>query len=256
MTDSLILVDRKDAVVTVSFNRPKQLNALTTELLIELQGVLDGIAADKSASVVILTGVGRAFSVGVDLKARQVGGVNLTGGDIGSDLNIAARGVIRTLETMPQAVIARVQGFCFTGALEIALAADIIMVDASAKLGDTHATIGIRPTWGMTQRLPRAVGLQRAREMSFTARHITGVEAAEYGLALQACPPEELESVVDELATTIAAQSSGSVAAYKDMYAKSANTGLEEGLEYEFNTEFEIEDTDERMAAMMKRLRG
>lgn len=256
MTDKLILVDRKDGVVTVSFNRPKQLNALTTELLNELQGVLDTIAADKTASVVILTGVGRAFCVGVDLKARQVDGVNLTGGDIGSDLNIAARGVIRTMETMPQAVIARIQGFCFTGGLEVALAADIIVVEDTAKLGDTHATIGIRPTWGMTQRLPRAVGLQRAREMSFTARHITGAEAAEYGLALQACPADELVAVVDQLAESIAAQSSGSIAAYKDMFAKSANTGLQEGLEYEFNTEFEIEDTDERMAAMMKRLGG
>ena len=256
MTESLILVDRRDAVITVSFNRPKQLNALTTEMLAELQGVLDGIAADKTVSVVVLTGVGKAFSVGVDLKALMASGIDLTGGNVGNKLNDTARGVIRTLETMPQCVIARAQGFCFTGALEVALAADIILVNDEAKLGDTHATIGIRPTWGMTQRLPRAVGLQRARELSFTARHFTGVEAAEYGLALRSVPLTELDDVVGQLATTIAAQSAGSIAAYKDMYAKSANSGQNDGLAYEFGTEFDIADTDERMAAMLKRLGG
>ena len=171
-------------------------------MLEELVVALDAISEDESVKVVVLTGAGKAFSAGVDLKA--LGGRTLEGGAVGDYLDVPARQVIDRLTTIPKIVIARVNGFCFTGALEMVLACDLVVVANEARLGDTHTKWGLRPTWGMSQRLPRMVGIVRARELSYTARTFTGVEAAEWGLATQAVPLEELDGAVNDLARTIA----------------------------------------------------
>ena len=155
------------------------------------------MAADDAVRVVVLTGEGRAFSSGVDLKA--LGGRSLEGGSVGDLLDLPARRAIELLTTMPKVVVAKVNGFCFTGALELALACDLVVTADEAKFGDTHAKFGLRPTWGMSQRLIRLVGVARARELSYTARTFTGVEAAEWGLAVRSVPRDELDAAVDEL---------------------------------------------------------
>ncbi len=246
MSDDLVILAVAGRVAEVTLNRPDQLNALTPALLGELGACLDGLAERDDVSVVVLSGAGRAFSAGVDLKAL---GDDAAGGDVGGSLNDRARHVITCIESMPQAVIVKINGFCFTGALEIALACDLRVVAEGAKLGDTHAVLGFRPTWGMTQRLPRLVGAQRARELSFTARSFSGAEAAAYGLALEAVPLVELDARVAALAESIAANSPGSIAAYKDLYRVAANSGLAEGLAFEAGTEYDIPDTTERVAA-------
>lgn len=256
MNDDLVALDIGQRVAEVTLNRPDQMNALTPELLQALLDHLRGLAERNDITVVVLSGAGRAFSAGVDLKALQKGDSDASGGDVGDALNDRARQVIRCLETMPQAVIAKINGFCFTGALEIALACDLRVVAEEAKLGDTHAALGFRPTWGMTQRLPRVVGAQRARELSFTARTFSGREAAEYGLALQAEPLVKLDRVVSDLAQQIAANSPGSIAAYKDLYRAAANKGLTDGLAYESGTHYEIPDTSERVAMFMRKRLG
>ncbi len=256
MSEELVLLDVADGVATVTMNRPEALNALTAPLL-ELAGdMLERLAADATVSVVVLTGAGRAFSAGVDLKALQDAGQDVSEGNVGDALNNAARRVQHLLETMPQASIAKVNGFCFTGAMELMLACDIILVADEAKLGDTHAKIGLRPTWGMTQRLPRKVGMMRAKELSFSARTITGVQAAEYGMAMESVPLADLDARVAELAATMAENSSGSIAAYKDLYAQSENSGVTDGLSYEYGTTYAIPDVRERMEAILSRLKG
>ncbi len=125
-----------------------------------------------------------------------------------------------------------------------------------AKFGDTHAKLGLRPTWGMTQRLARRVGMMRARELSFSARTFSGVEAARFGLALEAVPRAELDRRVDELAAAIADNSPGSIAAYKDLYRASENKGLDDGLAYETATHYEVADVKERMAGFLAQLGG
>jgi enoyl-CoA hydratase len=243
---STVLLERSGAVATVTLSRPEALNAITREMLLELGATLDGIAADVSVRVVVLTGAGRAFSAGVDLKA--LAGVKLDDGAVGDFLDIPARAAITTITTMPQVVIARVNGFCFTGALEVVLACDMVVAAAEAKLGDTHAKWGLRPTWGMSQRLVRAVGITRARELSLTARTFTGTEAAAWGLATCAVPLVELDAAVDELARAVTAGSPGSVAAYKDLFLRSLDEGLAAGLDYEASTIFDIADTEERIS--------
>ena len=118
----------------------------------------------------MLTGAGRAFSAGVDLKA--LGQRRLDNGMVGDLLDVPARDLIVQLTTMPQPVIARVNGACFTGALELVLACDLAVAADGAKFGDTHAKFGLRPTWGMSQRLVAAVGITRARDLSYTVADV------------------------------------------------------------------------------------
>jgi enoyl-CoA hydratase/carnithine racemase len=248
MTDveTTVTTTRAGAVATLTLTRPKALNALTHEMLAELGAALEALSTDSSVRVVVLTGEGRAFSAGVDLKALAAGRVD--GGSVSDLLNDNARNAIRLLTTIPKAVIARVNGFCFTGALELALACDLIVVADEAKLGDTHAKWGLRPTWGMSQRLIRAVGVARARDLSFTARTFSGQEAAAWGLAVSSVPLADLDAAVADLAASIVENSAGSIAAYKDLYRRALDVGLEDGLTYEFTTSYPIADAQERIA--------
>ncbi len=256
MSYEFITLDQSNHVSTLTFNRPDALNALTPELLAETAEALEAIAGDDGVRVVIITGAGRAFSAGVDLKALRDRGLDISAGNVGDDLNDTARRVQLTMEQMPQAVIAKVNGFCFTGGVELILACDIVICAEEAKFGDTHAKLGLRPTWGMTQRLARRVGMMRARELSFSARTFSGVEAARFGLALEAVPLADLDAHVDELAASIAANSPGSIAAYKDLYRASENAGLDDGLAYETATHYEVADVKERMAGFIAQLGG
>lgn len=247
MTDTAtVLTTVAGPVATVTLSRPDALNALTPSMLVELGDALHLIALDDAVRVVVLTGEGRAFSAGVDLKA--LGGRSLEGGSVGDVLDLPARRAIELLTTMPKVVVAKVNGFCFTGALELALGCDLVVTADEAKFGDTHAKFGLRPTWGMSQRLIRLVGVARARELSYTARTFSGVEAAEWGLAVRSVPRDELDAAVDDLVATLLANSQGSLAAYKDLYRAALDSDMVAGLAYEAGAEYEITDTDERVA--------
>jgi enoyl-CoA hydratase/carnithine racemase len=231
--------------VTVTLSRPGALNAITVGMLEELHEALTQLAADPLVRVVVLTGEGRAFSAGVDLKALQ--GISLSGGAVGDFLDLPARRLIEQIQSMDAVVIAAVNGFCFTGALEIALACDLVVAAEEAVFADTHAKFGLRPTWGMSQRLPNAVGAARARLLSLTARRLTGREACEWGLAAIAVPQEALQETVAGLAAEIAANSPGSLAAYKDLFKAHERLGTAAGVQYEAGTQYVIADTNERL---------
>ena len=245
--EQLVLVDRADATATVTLHRPDALNALTADMLSQLGDVLEELGADRSVAVVVLTGAGRAFSAGVDLKS--LGGMPLVDGTVGAVLDDPARRAIAAITGMPKVVIAKVNGACFTGALELALACDLMAVASEAKMGDTHAKWGLRPTWGMSQRLGRAVGPARARLLSYTARTFTGADALAWGMAALAVPGAELDAAVEALAGEVAACSPGSLAAYKDLYRRSGDLGLSEGVAYEAATTYPITDSESRVAA-------
>jgi enoyl-CoA hydratase len=235
-----------DGVVTVTLNRPDALNAITPIMLGALGDALAGLAADAAVRIVVLTGAGRAFSAGVDLKA--LGNRELLNGKVGDILDLPARRVTELLSTMPAITVAKVNGFCFTGALELALACDLMVVADEAKLGDTHAKFGLRPTWGMSQRLPRLVGMAAARELSLTARTFTGAEAKALGLAARSAPLAELDATVADLVGAMAANSTQSLRAYKDLYRQTTELPLSQALAYEYGTEYLIADTTERLA--------
>ena len=249
MTDTYtaIKVDATAPIATVTLNRPEALNAITPAMLLQVNDALDALEADPAVKVIVLTGEGRAFSAGVDLKAIAASG-GAKGGDVAGGLNGQARRFTSAVSAMRAIVIAKVNGFCFTGALELAIACDIVVAANEAKCGDTHTKWGLRPTWGMSQRLPMLVGLARARELSYTARTFTGADAAAWGLFAYACPLAELDAKVDEVAGAIAANSSDAVAAYKNLYAAAERTLLPEGLQYEYTTQFAINDSADRVS--------
>jgi enoyl-CoA hydratase/carnithine racemase len=244
--DSTVQLAIDGRVATVTLHRPDALNALTPPMLALLGDTLERAAGDDAVGVVVLTGSGRAFSAGVDLKS--IGGHPLDGGAVGDVLDLPARRVTTLLSTMPKITIAKVNGFCFTGALELAIACDLVVTADEAKLGDTHVKWGLRPTWGMSQRLLRLVGPARARDLSYTARTFTGADAAAWGLASRSVPRDQLDDTVTALADEILANSADALAAYKDLYRTALDTGLTDGLAYEASARYPISDSDERVA--------
>lgn len=246
MPFTTVLTNHLNGVATLTLHRPEALNAITTTMLVELKQALEDAAKDDTIGVIVLTGTGRAFSAGVDLKA--LGNRSLEKGGIGPILDDPARVVIATIQSIAKVVIAKVNGYCFTGALEIALACDLMVVAEEAKFGDTHAKWGLRPTWGMSARLPQAVGLRKARELSFTADTFTGRDAATWGLANSAVPLAELDKTVQTLADKILTNSRGSLAAYKTLYNQGIGKTVDAALAFENSSVFPIGDTGERIA--------
>jgi enoyl-CoA hydratase len=245
-----LIYEKRDRVARITINRPSVMNALTPALLGEIKSAVLDAGNDNEVGVVVLTGAGRAFSAGVDLKS--LGERKLDKGKVGPILDDPARELIETIQSIPKIVIAMVNGYCFTGALEIVLACDLVVASEEAKFGDTHARWGLRPTWGMSQRLPRTVGLSKARQLSFTAETIDGREAERIGLANMAVPADKLEEATQDLISKIMLNSLDSLAAYKYLYNRGQRVTLEQGLKLEFTTEFDIKDTEERIEKFRK----
>ena len=243
---SEIVLTKSGHTATVTMNRPDALNAITPTMLEELNDAVLKVEEDQEIRFVVLTGEGRAFSGGVDLKA--LGERELLNGKVGDILDLPARALTGRLSSMPKVTIAKVNGFCFTGALEIAMSCDLIVVADEARLGDTHAKFGLRPTWGLSQRLPALVGMARAKELSFSARTFDGVEARMWGLAALGGPLEELDNLVTSTIEKMAANSSESFVAYKDLYAATERLSADQDLVYEAESDYSFTDTGERLA--------
>ena len=248
MNMALIKTATADGVKTISFNRPEALNAFNPELLRALTAEIAAANRDRSIGAIVLGGEGRAFSAGVDLKLLK--SATPVSGRISGDFDGEAYKATAAIRHCLHPVIAKVHGFCFTGALELALHCDFIFTTGDTKFGDTHARWGLRPTWGMSQNLARAVGVRRARELSYSARTFTGADAARWGLANDALTDKtSLDIHVDKRAAEIASASRGAVSAYKKLYAAHEELRpLEEALETEVALDFpEIDDTAERL---------
>lgn len=245
-----IIVEKKEGVAKITLNRPQALNALNLPTFAEIQAALEDIRRDDSVGVVLITGAGRAFSAGLDIKAISGGAA---GGDVGVEINRMGLGTIAAIESLPKPVIAMVNGYCLTGALEVALACDMIIASENAVFGDTHAKWGLRPTWGLSQRLPRAVGVMKAKELSFTAETISAQEAERIGLINKVVPAERLEEAALELAGKMLSNSRGSLAAYKTLINQGMKADLATGLKIEAETLTVIEDTAERLKSFGKK---
>lgn len=238
-----------DGALTVTLNRPQQLNAFVPEMLEEIARLVNAASTDPSVAVIVLEGAGRAFSAGVDLKVLQ--GIEPAAGKIGDIFDQPARTAYEAIRSASCPVIAKVHGACFTGALEMALHCDFILTTVDTKFGDTHAKFGLRPTWGMSQTLAQAVGVRRAKELSFTARTFSGADALNYGIASEAVADKAaLDQLVSDYARRIAANSSQAVAAIKDLYDLSQQRlGMQEALDAELSREYPlIEDTNQRLS--------
>ena len=242
----LVLREDRDGAATLTLNRPDKLNALNVELFKALDDHVAAIETDASVRLVILRGAGRCFSAGHDLG-------DIAAGEKLPRPNFQAS-VIERLADLPLPVITAVHGHCYTGALELALAGDIIFASEAARFGDTHAKWALTPVWGLSQRLPRRVGTYKAREMMFTCRTYGGREAQAIGLANICVANEDYESGLVALADSILANSSFSHAANKKLLMDTDGLPQSVGLAHEvFRGEGRGPDMEERIAAFQNK---
>ncbi len=215
-----------DGIATLTFNRPKALNALNTTLLEEFADALDKIKKDESIRVLILTGAGeKAFVAGADIT--EIATLTPLGAkkfaQFGQD-------IIGTLQSLAIPVIAAVNGYALGGGCEMALACDFIYASEKAIFGLPEITLGVIPGFGGTQRLPRLIGANRAKEMIFTGKHLTAAEAREIGLVNKTFAPEELMTAVNDVARLIASKGKASLCAAKQTVSQGLNADLATGL--------------------------
>jgi enoyl-CoA hydratase len=191
-----ILFQVENGIATITFNRPKVLNAMSLEVITELAQALKVCAQDDSVKALILTGAGeKAFVAGADISQMQ----NSTSVEI-LKLMETGQETLRFLETMAKPSIAAVNGFALGGGTEIAMACDIRIAAENAMFGQPEILIGILPGWGGTQRLPRLVGMGRAKEMILSGAQISAQRAYEIGLVNKVVPAAELLAEAGKMA--------------------------------------------------------
>jgi enoyl-CoA hydratase len=188
MPDAVLRIEKTDRVVTLTLNRPQALNALSRELRGALVAAFEALKSDPRAEVVILTGAGRAFCAGLDLK--ELGDQGLGVG--ATESTIAEADVIRSMAACVQPIIGAINGFAITGGFELALACDVLIASTEARFADTHARVGIMPGWGLSQKLSRAIGIGRAKELSFTGNYLSATQAEAWGLVNRVVASAEL----------------------------------------------------------------
>ena len=248
-----LLVNLENNILTITLNRPEALNAYRPEMLIEIREIILKTEDDPNVAVIVIEGAGKAFSAGVDLKVLQ--GFDPEAGKIGDLFDKPAALAWDTFRKSRCPIIAKVHGACFTGALEMALHCDFIFTTVDTKFGDTHAKFGLRPTWGMSQTLSQAIGVRKAKDMSFSARTVLGDEAVRLGIANEAVEDKDaLDALVDKRAGQIASNSQASVSAFKDLYnVAQSGLSMDDALKEEFYREYpDIKDTNDRLAGFKK----
>jgi enoyl-CoA hydratase/carnithine racemase len=248
-----LLVNLENNILSITLNRPEALNAYRPEMLIEIREIILKTEDDPNVAVIVIEGAGKAFSAGVDLKVLQ--GFDPEAGKIGDLFDKPAALAWDTFRKSRCPIIAKVHGACFTGALEMALHCDFIFTTLDTKFGDTHAKFGLRPTWGMSQTLSQAIGVRKAKDMSFSARTVLGDEAVRLGIANEAVEDKDaLDALVDKRASQIASNSQASVSAFKDLYnVAQSGLSMDDALKEEFSREYpDIKDTNDRLAGFKK----
>jgi enoyl-CoA hydratase len=185
---SILLVERSDTTAVLTLNRPEQRNALSRELRTRLVEAFVQVSADSAVRAIVLTGAGKAFCAGLDLK--ELGQQGIGAGGTGEDPDEV--NVLKAMRNTPQPIIGAINGVAVTGGFEVALGCDVLMGSTEARFADTHARVGILPGWGISQKLPRLIGIGRAKELSFTGNYLSAEQAERWGLLNRVVAPEEL----------------------------------------------------------------
>ena len=228
MSESVVLIDKHDGIATVTLNRPEKLNALNRELRLAFCHAMQALRADPEVRVVIITGAGRAFCVGLDLREL---GTKASG--IRDEGNAT---FITVIDDMEVPVIGAINGFAITGGFEIALACDIMIAAEEAQFADTHARVGVMPGGGMSARLPRAVGIRKAKELSLTGNYLTAREAERRGLVNRVVPRDQLMNTAREMAAQIVGANHTIVRAMKHLYGRTTGATFDEAMRIEQET--------------------
>jgi len=226
-----VLVDKKGPITTITLNRPEVYNCLNTETLTQLSAIVDELNFDSSTRVVILTGAGeKAFCAGADLKERK----GMSDAEVLKFLHLIGQ-TFSKIEQLSKPVIAALNGIAYGGGTELALACDLRILSDQGGMGLTETSLGIIPGAGGTQRLPRIVGLSKAKEWIYTAKKITPQEALQYGLVNDVVSLSHVYERALSLAEEIANQAPLAIKQAKLALSSSLEVDLETGLRIENN---------------------
>lgn len=248
---SMIACHLDGAVATVTIHHPPA-NTLTPELLSELSQVVEAVAKDDAIKAVVLTGTGRFFVAGADIRLL----VSISSSQEGESIALHGQAILNRIESLEKPVIAAINGVCLGGGLELALCCHIRLVAEGSRLGQPEINLGIMPGFGGTQRLPRIVGQSKALELILTGDSISAQEAKSLGLVSQVIPPEDLLRQAQGLARKMASQSLPALRASLRAISRGADMTLPEGLALEarlFGGLCESEDKREGLAAFLEK---
>jgi enoyl-CoA hydratase len=216
MTNDVLLIETRDRVRTLTLNRPQSRNALSAELRRRFFGALRDAEGDADVDVVIVTGADPVFCAGLDLK------------ELGDSTKLPD--ISPQWPSMAKPVIGAINGAAVTGGLEIALYCDILIASEQARFADTHARVGLLPTWGLSVRLPQKVGVGLARRMSLTGDYLSAADALRAGLVTEVVPHDELLPTAQRVAASIAGNNQNAVrallASYHRIDAAQTDAGL------------------------------
>lgn len=232
MANSNVIIERSGAIATLTLNRPEQMNPLDQRTVESLLAGFRELDADDSVRVILIMGAGRAFSAGGDLEAyltlyRHPAEFRRFLDDL--------KTLFERFAKSAKVIIAAVHGYCLAGGLELMLACDLAIAAHDARIGDAHLNFGQLPGAGGSQRLPRAIGAQRARDLMFTGRWIDGTEAERIGLVARVVPAAELIAAANQLARDLLAKSAQGLALAKRLVGEGLNMELERALNFEID---------------------
>ncbi|MCD6224332.1 MAG: enoyl-CoA hydratase/isomerase family protein [Deltaproteobacteria bacterium] len=252
MEYNTVIFEKENGIATITLNKPKSMNSISNELMSELDGVLDLIAADNEIAVVIITGNEKVFAAGADIK--EISQINTP---------VKAHAFVETiqslfnkLERLPQPVIAAVSGLALGGGCEMCMACDIRIAADNALFGQPEIKIGVIPGAGGTQRLPRLVGVGRAKELLYTGDPIKAEEACRIGLVNKVVPLATLMDEARAMASKIAKQPGYALKMTKIVVNDGINMDLRSANAYEsrsFEQLFATEDQQEGMKAFIEK---
>lgn len=229
MSDVLLVDEPAPGVRRLTLNRPEQLNALSRELVVDLIAQLRRVNADTEVRVVVLRGSGRAFCAGADLTEHF---------NAEDAMDVGRTPLWDLLETLRVPVVAAVQGWAITGGFLLAYCSDIVVASEDALFRDSHAALGLMPTGGESQRMPRRIGTFLARDLMLTSRKFPAAEAHAAGFVSRVVPRDELDDAALAVARQIAENSPESVSAIKSL--------INRGMETDFGTGLRIEAINNR----------
>jgi 2-(1,2-epoxy-1,2-dihydrophenyl)acetyl-CoA isomerase len=221
--------ETSDGVLTLTLNRPDALNSFTVEMKEALLGALKDAARDPGVRVVVLTGAGRAFSAGQDLKERQAPGVT----DLGTELRVRYNPIILAMRRLEKPIIGAINGVAAGAGISVALACDIVIASERAAFIEAFGRVGLVPDTGSSWFLPRLVGPARAAEMFFTADTVDAATAERIGLINRVVPAERLMDEANALASRLARSAPIALALAKRALNRALDSGLEDALEFE-----------------------
>jgi enoyl-CoA hydratase len=243
---STLILERHDATALVIFNRPQAMNALNQEMRLDLHAMITALNADDTVRAIVLTGEGRAFTAGLDLK------------ELSTDANAMSAATtdrpeanpVAAIEASRKPVIGAINGVAITGGFEVALACDMLIASTEARFADTHARVGIMPGWGLSQKLSRLIGIYRAKELSLTGNFLDAQTAADWGLVNRVVEPHLLIETALNLAADIATVPEQAVADYKALIDDGFGRTFADGLAAEtaFSTARNAQATPDKIA--------